>query len=421
MNFDPNILFYEMVRIYKDNSNKEDKVTICNEGSTRSSKTWDFFHFLVMYCENNKNKELEIYILRETLADCKDYTFKEFQKCLKIIGIWDDNNYKNPQKPYYNLYGNNVFFRGLDDSSEGYPSDIYFVNEALENQKKEKIEGIDMRCRRLAVMDWNPKYTDHWCFDLEGQSNVHFTHSNYKNNKHLEQAIINKIESYCPWNLEDLELKEKDRRPNYDNIEKGTSDKYRWLVYGEGIRSAPEGLIFQNVEWIDEFPDIDYWYGLDFGFTNDPTSLVRFTMRGKNIYLEPLLYQPIDNPLLLHEILVSLGIEKYKPIVADSSDRYASDRGAVEMVKDLKAYNWSISKVSKRKTLVHWINKMKEYKINIVKNELYRDIKKEQENYKWREVSGKQVNIPVDAFNHFWDASRYALINGLKESVQIMY
>jgi len=73
MIFDPNPLFFEMFDIY--NTNKSNGVvTICNEGSTRSSKTWDFFHFLVMFCENNKGDGNEIYILRETLTDCKDYT-----------------------------------------------------------------------------------------------------------------------------------------------------------------------------------------------------------------------------------------------------------------------------------------------------------------------------------------------------------
>ncbi|GAG43217.1 unnamed protein product, partial [marine sediment metagenome] len=105
MIFDPNPLFYEMVKIYLSNKDNQDKIIICNEGSTRSSKTWDFFHFLVMYCENNKNTHNEIYILRETLTDCKDYTFKEFRKCLKVMKIWDEECYKNPQKPYYNLYG----------------------------------------------------------------------------------------------------------------------------------------------------------------------------------------------------------------------------------------------------------------------------------------------------------------------------
>ena len=129
-----------------------------------------------------------------------------------------------------------------------------------------------MRCRKLMVLDWNPKYTQHWCFKLEGQANVHFTHSTYRNNKHLEQSVINKIESYCPWNFDDLELPEKKRRPHPDNVRLGTEDAYRWSVYGEGIRCAPEGLIFKNVVYDDMWPEnIAPVLGLDFGFTVDPS------------------------------------------------------------------------------------------------------------------------------------------------------
>lgn len=369
-----------------------------------SSKTWDFFHFLVIYCDNNRNQENEIYILRETLTDCKDYTFKEFQKCLKVIGIWDDDKYKNPQKPYYNLFGNHVYFRGLDDSSEGYPSDICFINEALENKNKEKVEGLDMRCRKLMVLDWNPKYSEHWCFDLEGQPNVFFTKSTYKNNKHLEESVIRKIESY---------------EPTEENIKNKTADKYRWAVYGLGQRASPKGLIFKNYEWIDKLPNIGYWYGLDFGFTNDPTVLVRFCMDRNNIYAEPLLYQPVENPKLLNQVLISLKIEKHIPIIADSSDRYAGDKGSFEMVKELKKLNWKISKVSKRKTLIFWIEKMQEKNINIVKNSLFDEVKKEVQNYKWNEVNGIFVNSPVDEYNHFWDATRYALMGPSNNSITI--
>jgi len=80
------------------------------------------------------------------------------------------------QKPYVNIFGNHVHFNGLDseDNTEGYPSDVIFVNEALETQKA-KVDGLKMRCRKLMIMDWNPKYTQHWCFELEGQPNVFFT------------------------------------------------------------------------------------------------------------------------------------------------------------------------------------------------------------------------------------------------------
>jgi len=412
MNFDPNPLFYEMVKIYLENKDKPDKITICNEGSSRSSKTWDFFHFLVMYCENNQNADNEIYILRETLVDCKDKTFKEFKKCLKVMKVWDDNCLSSPQKPDYNLYGNQVMFRGLDDSSEGYPSDIIFVNETLENQNKEKIDGIYMRCRKLVVYDWNPKYTQHWCFDLEGQPNVHFTHSTYKNNKHLELSVINTIEGYCPWNFEDLHLPEKQRRPHLENIKNGTADKYRWQVYGEGIRAAPEGLIFQYVTYIDSFPDMGFSYGLDFGFTTDPTALVKYAEDKFNIWIELLLYEPTENADLIHEFAIANDIRYQEiPTTADSSDKYTGEnKGTVEMVKDLKGKRWNISKVSKTKSIMYWLTSMKKKKIHIVKNHLYQYAKKEQENYRMKLINGIAINQPIDKWNHMWDSARYSHI-----------
>ena len=413
MNFDPNPLFYEMVEIYLNNKDKPDKVTICNEGSSRSSKTWDFFHFLVMYCENNKNAGNEIYILRETLTDCKDYTFKEFQKCLRVIGIWDDECYKSPQKPSYNLFGNDVYFRGLDDSSEGYPSDILFINEALENQNKEKVDGLDMRCRKLMVLDWNPKYTQHWCFKLEGQANVHFTHSTYRNNKHLEQSVINKIESYCPWNFDDLELPEKKRRPHPDNVRLGTEDAYRWSVYGEGIRCAPEGLIFKNVVYDDMWPEnIAPVLGLDFGFTVDPSALVKVGEDTNNIYLELLMYEPTDTADKIDLYMEEIGISKRTPITADSSDKHTSEnKGTVEMVKDLKRKGWNINKVSKTKSIMYWLTKMRQKRVHIINNALSHKAKEEQENYKFKTVNGIAINQPIDKFNHFWDGGRYGFMS----------
>jgi len=374
-----------------------------------SQKTWDFFHFLVMYCENNPNKHNEIYILRETLANCKDKTFREFKKCLKVIGIWDDNLLSSPQKPDYNLFGNPVMFRGLDDSSEGYPSDISFINEALENQNKEKVDGLDMRCRKLMVFDWNPKYTQHWAFDLEGQQNVHFTHSTYKDNKHLEQSVVNKIESYCPWHFDDLHLQEDKRRPHPVNIKSDSADKYRWLVYGEGIRSAPEGLIFQNVNYIGNWPeDVAWVYGMDFGFTTDPSALCKVGETKTDIYLELLLYDSTENAEIIHTYALKNKINIKVPCQADSSDKYTGEnKGTIEMVRDLRNKGWNIQKVSKTKSVMYWLLKMKEKKINIVINNLVHHARKEQENYKLKIINGIAINQPIDKFNHFFDGARY--------------
>lgn len=423
MNLDPNPLYFEMMEIYSENRHRDEKVTICNEGSSRSSKTWDTFFFILTYCDHNRDKRNEIYVLRDTLVNCRDYTWKEFRKCLVIAGVWDQSKAKEYPKPYYDLFGNDIYFRGLDDEDnmEGYPSDIVFVNEALETEKNQ-VEGIDMRCRKLIIMDWNPKFTQHWCFDLEGQPNVHFTHSTYKQNKHLEKSIVRKIESYEPYmpgsyEVIGQELFYRDQPisdtnqppPHPQNVQTDTADLFRWRVYGLGLRSANEGLIFKNVRYIDAFPDLDHIYGMDFGFTVDPLTLVKYAEDPGNIYLQLLCYQPIEDPGHISEYMDQIGVERHKPISADSSDKHVSEnKGAIEMVHSLQSLGWFISKVEKSKSVMFWLTSMKNKRINIVKNHLYLHAKKEQENYTMKKVNGITINQPIDKFNHFWDGSRYA-------------
>jgi PBSX family phage terminase large subunit len=420
MIFDPNDLFYEMVRIYKENYSPDNKVIICNEGSSRSSKTWDFFHFLVMYCDHNQNASNEIYILRETLVNCRDFTLKEFKNCLKAMKIWDDDNYTGSPKPYYNLYGNDVFFRGLDDSSEGYPSDILFINEALENKNKEKIDGLRMRCRKLIVMDWNPKFTQHWAFKLEGQPNTFFTHSTYSNNKHLQKSVIAEIESYEPTHPEDRHLPEKERRPHPTNIKNGTADDYRWQVYGLGLRCSPEGLIFRHVNSIDKWPeDIAPVHGLDFGFTVDPSALVKVGENSTDIYLELLMYEPTEKPSIIDSFAQEKKINTKIPCTADSSDKYTGEnKGTVEMVKGLKNLGWNISKVSKTKSIMYWLNEMKGKRINVIENEFSHFIKIELENYRLKTVNGIAINQPIDGFDHAISAGRYGYMSLHKPGIE---
>lgn len=409
MIFDPNELFYTMVGIYTDNKVSKNKITICNEGGSRSSKTWDFIHFLVMFYDHNRGKGLETYILRNTLVDCRDFTYKEFEKCLTKIGVMSEVKKKESPKPYMNLFGNHIYFRGLDEDKEAPPSDIIFVNEALEVETRRKLKGWFMRCRKLQVLDWNPKFSQHWCFDLEGNPNTFFTYSTYKNNKHLEVSVVNEIESYCPWHLDDLHLPKEKRRSHPFNIKNGTADDYQWGVYGEGKRTAPEGLIFKNVRYIDEWPiDVSPIHAMDFGFTVDPTAFGRVGENKTDIFAELLLYEPTETSAEISEYVKQKRINKRIPCTADSSDKYTGEnKGTVEMVKELKLEGWNISKVRKTNSIMFWIGKMKKKRINIVKNELYHYVKKEQENYRLKTINGIAINQPIDKYNHAWDMIRY--------------
>jgi phage terminase large subunit len=391
MIFDPNPLYYKMGAFFSENKNKQDKVLICNEGGSRSSKTWDFIHFLVTYCDHNRNKNKEIYVFRDTLTNCKDYTLKEFIKCFNHIGV--EYDYKNPQKPTIELYGNNIFFRGLADeqNAEAAPSNVCFVNEMLDIEAYSFIAGWMMRCTELFVADWNPKFSEHWAFGLENRANCLFTKSTYKNNKHLPSSVIKEIESYDPSIPE--------------NIERGTADDYRHKVYGLGERASPEGLVFKEITWIDELPETfeKRGYGLDFGFTQDPTALVEGQVEGNNLYLKLHTYQPIDDVNVLYAAIAE--IVKDDNIIADSSDSH----GGVHMGGDLRKKGLNIFPCKKFSGSIQYgIDCMKRYKLHIVRNPHAR---KEAENYKYKEINGIKLNVPIDKHNHFWDAARYVTMS----------
>ncbi len=391
MTFDPNPLYFKMAKFFSDHKDEGEKVIICNEGSTRSSKTWDMIHLIVTYCDHNRGKGKDIYMLRDTLIACRDFLLKEVGKCFTQIGI-PFNPILYP-KPYLNLWGNNIYFRGLDDENaqEGYPSHVAFINEALDVKSYQQISGILMRCEELFAMDWNPKFSDHWAFAFEKRPNCLFTHSTYKDNKHLPKSIISEIESYDP--------------SNPVNIANGTADDYRWKVYGLGLRASREGLIFPYVTWITEFPaDVErVWYGLDFGFTNEPSALVRIAQKGNDLYLHELLYSPTETSELLYEIIAP--IVGQNVIWADSADRYVGNQGSEGMVKELWKKGLKIFKVKKFPGSIQFgFDIMKRYKLNIVKTD---NFVKEQENYSWRSINGIQINEPIGEFDHLWSGARY--------------
>jgi PBSX family phage terminase large subunit len=381
--FDPNGLFYKIAEIYSDHFDGKNRITICNEGGTRSAKTWDILHFIITYCHNNPNKNLENYILRDTLIHCKDFTLSEFIKVMKLIEFWNSDNYREYPKPQYNLNGNDIFFRGLDDekNTEGYPSDILYINETLETQKS-KVDGLIMRCRKLVLMDWNPKVTVHWCYKLEGQPNTFFLRSTYKNNKHLQESIIKGIEA---------------TEPTEENIRRGTADPYRWKVYGKGERAAYEGLVYPEYNLDKVFPNYAYRYGLDWGFGGDPLACVKLMEYGNDTYLQSVIYQ---TGLVTNELIQQLknnNITKSDLIIADNEDP--------KSIRELQIAGYNIRGIDSKAVL--WgINYCRGRKLHILESDV--NLINEINNYKWKDVKQGEKQAPVKGNDHLLDAWRYA-------------
>jgi hypothetical protein len=415
--FDPNGLFYFMAKLMSENYfSIEEKDRVCirirNEGSSRSSKTFDFFHLLVWILSNNPNSGIATYIYRDTLTNCRDFTLKDFQECLRVMGIYDPSKLRNySQKPEYNLYGNMVYFRGLEEDIEYPPCHIIFFNEAMEISEA-AYKAASKRCSMLDVADWNPKFTDHWIFKHEGQPNTWFTHTDYRNNKHIDPALVKKFESWCPWEFEDLDLPEAKRRVNKVNQQNRTIDRVQWLIYGRGIRCAMEGLIFGGKEipvtYVDSAP-VEYearYFGLDFGNTTGTWAFTDNRKTQEGIVYDCPIYGSFQNASEFFEVFKTYYAKAYK----DSQWQVICDSANPQYINDLNAYasatglNAVFLPCKKFEGCVEWrIGLMKRNGVILVNRSW---IRSEQENYFWDSVNGIQLQkAKKNGHDHFFDSA----------------
>ena len=372
--------------------NKKDINGCVLEGGSRSRKTCSGIEFLIIYCQDHKGKVINI--IKETYASFKVTLFNEFKLMFDIYGISSPFDYAQEIKSF-NLLGNKINLLGVDKLSktEGVNCDIFWINEALPISQQH-FDQFEQRCEEFWFMDYNPRVTIHWIYDkVCNRPDVEHFISTMLDNPYTPEKQKRKILSYNPGNPE--------------NIKNGTADEYMHNVYCLGKRGAMKGLIFKYVNYIDSFPDMAYDYGMDFGFTVDPLTIVKCAENKTDMYIELLCYEPIETPEAVHEYAIAKEINIKLSTTADSSDKHSNDKGTVEMVNSLRKLGWNIHKVSKTQNVMYWLGSMKNKKINIVNNDLAYYAKIEAENYKLREINGIAINQPIDKFNHFWDAARY--------------
>lgn len=370
------------------------------EGSSGSSKTTSILQLFIAYCAMNKDKRKKITCARAKYSWCKDSILKDFIEMLISYGLYNEKDHTRTHPQSYTLYGNEISFIGLDDPARfhGPRQDITYINEAMEADE-DSYRQLEMRTNEAMILDFNPSYTQHWIFNtllmnLPSKPNTFYMHSTFRNNPYLPKGQRDTILSY---------------EPTPENIKNGTASEYKWLVYGLGKRAAQKGTIFKYITWIDKFPEnVNYWYSIDYGYTVDPFALVKIFIDGENLYLEKIIYEPIDNPESVSDALFNYGVQKHDLIASDSADRY-NDK---EFNKELKNLGWNIHPISKTNGVSYWIGQLSKYKIHIVNSIEFRI---EAENYRWREINGIQINEPIDKFNHLWDAARYGIMVNSKK------
>lgn len=355
-----------------------------HQGGTRSGKTYAICQYLIWLLTETK-EPLVISIIRKTLPALKGSVQRDFLEIAESVGMYENGANLNKVEGHFTYANHLVEFLSVDDSQKirGRKRNIAFLNEANE-LTMEDFRQINMRCTDYIILDFNPSDPVHWIYDeIIPREDCDTWITTYKDNKFLPEDLVFEIERM------------KDRDPDY------------WRVFGEGQQAVFSARqIFNNWSFIphSEFPEFDRdsegVVGLDFGYTNDPTSANYIVRKGDTIYIHELIYKTgLTNSDIVDE-LTRLGYDQTLTFYDAAEPKSGEEMKRLGMfVKPAVKGSGSINA---------GISLLKEF--NIVVSQESKNILKEYNNYYWQELKdGTIINKPMDRFNHAMDAIRYGV------------
>ena len=366
-------------KTYYDCKGSTAKIQI-HQGGTRSGKTVSICHCLIEMAWENENAGAVITIARKTFPAVRASVMRDFFEILEREGIYNPAHH-NKSEATYLLFGNLFEFISLDQPAKlrGRKRNVLFLNEASECTK-EDWQQLIFRTTDRAILDFNPSMDEwHWAFQLIEREDSDFFQSTYKDNPFLPKSLVDEIER----------LQE--------------ADQNMWRVYGLGERGISRSTVFTHWKEVAQVPD--GWkllnIGLDWGYTNDPTAIVKVYTDGHGFCLEEVCYATGLTNAAISQVLRDAGIERTTMIVADSAEPKSID--------EIHGHGFNIFPARKgRDSVRSGIDFLRSRPLLITERSV--NGIKELRNYKYKEdKNGKQLNEPVDAFNHFIDASRYAI------------
>lgn len=356
---------------------------IVNPGGTSSSKTYSILQLLILIAHRRK---YHISVVSETMPHLKKGALKDFLKIIQDEGIYDEKMHNKSDNIFQFNNGKIEFFSAdTPGKVHGPRRDILYVNEAI-NVPWEIFDQMNIRTSICTFIDFNP-CSEFWCHEyLPPSDNITWIHSTYKDNRFLPRKIVDGIEA------------KKDKFPEW------------WKVYGLGEVGRVEGVIYDNWKQVPAIPKDAkrLGFGLDFGFSNDPTAIVEVFMQDGEIWVREVLYETgltnRDLSKRMEEVGIVRGIDE---IWADSAEP--------KSIKELKDAGWLIRGASKGPDSIRkGIDLVRQYPINVTSDSL--NVIRELRYYKWQrdKMTGKPINKPESGWDHLMDALRYLCVMKLK-------
>jgi len=325
----------------------------------------------------------------------------------------NENSAINPSKNTYlrnsetfEIIGHTGFVKtvGVGGSLTGTPVDIGIIDDPFKDREEAMSNTI-----REKVYNW---YTDVFSTRLHNDSQQLLIMTRW----HQDDLAGRILQTDNDWEVVTFQaIKERESKDDPRQIgealwpEKHSLERLLKIkqdtpitfnsLYQQEPRANKEILVFPEWEEIDEMPNYQSYYGIDFGF---PTAIVEVQWHNNNLYLNEILYDQ-TNPTNA-EIVRTLKAKKL-----NLSRPYVCDSAEPRSIKDLSDNGLNAQPAIKGKDSISFgLGKMNECKIHVTR--WSHNLKTELNNYTWMTHNGKITDEPIDAFNHLIDAARYPYV-----------
>ena len=352
------------------------KKVVIHRGGTGSGKTYDVMLFL--FSEAMTQKDLIITVVSESRPHLEIGAIRILSGICKTVNLWQKENWNISKSVWTAPTGSIIEFFSADriDKALGARRDWLYGNE-INSLNKDVWDELARRSENI-IGDFNPT-AQFWMEDwLNNYDNTQVITSNYLDNPFLPETERARI------------AKRASRDDNFKRI-------HIDCEYG-----VTEGIIFSNWFQIDSMPEGDGMYGLDFGFSNHPSALVKTIETADAYYVDELIYQ---SGLLNSDIVKRfevLGLRKnYDEIIADSAEP--------KSIQEIHNAGYNIKGAVKgADSIRNGIDRLKSKPIYVTKRST--NMIKELRTYSWAlDKNGNPTNKPIDDNNLAIDALRYSL------------
>lgn len=354
------------------------------QGGTSASKTISILQILIDQCQRDKTPQLTS-ITSESVPHLKRGAIRDFKNIMQEHNYWEQKRWNATDYIYTFETGTPLEFFSLDmpHKVRGPRRKRLFINEA-NNIPYETFDQLEVRTEQEIWLDWNPVAPFWWHEPGENHQAVSMRSDaqslilTYKDNEGLPQTIV-------------------------DSIETRMGNKAWWRVYGEGQLGEIEGRIYTDWNVIDEIPHEARLerYGMDFGYTNDPTAIIAVYYYNGGLILDEITYQ---KRLLNSDIATVIKNQPQKALVV-------GDSAEPKSIDELTSMGIFIQpSIKGQGSVLQGIQKVQDQRISVTKRSL--NILKEYRSYLWEtDKDGKIINEPSPILNHAMDAVRYAIVS----------